>query len=406
MEFITVKEAAEKWGVSPRRVQILCSQDRVKGAYRFGKSWMIPVKAVLPNANRKEEEPHLPMPRKSPFLDMTNLYHSAGEAEGCIEMLINHPEAHALLEAQLAYRRGEIDRVYDRARFFLHAHSGFYAILGGGILLSQCAMWRGDLELWTEAKKHICEAPCKTKEERDIISLSLAVINSSLYDNKDYPEWFTVGNLELLPADAHPAAKVFYVKYLYMRAYEVASGGVQLEGVQGLSLMKMLPHTIELLISQAMVDRTIIPEIYLRMSCAVAYYNSGLRDKAIAHIDKALALALPDRLFGILAEYVRHFSGLLEERLLLIDEKAVKEVLSLYEKYRLGWAKLSGQVRNKQIATNLTPREHEIAKLKTFGFKPKQIGEMLYLSESMVRYLITQIANKAGCSEDDFSMII
>ena len=37
MEFITVKEAAEKWQVSIRRVQILCNADRIKGAYRFGK---------------------------------------------------------------------------------------------------------------------------------------------------------------------------------------------------------------------------------------------------------------------------------------------------------------------------------------------------------------------------------
>ena len=55
MEFITVKEAAEKWQVSTRRVQILCSSGRIKGAYRFGKSWMIPSTAVLPNARRKEK---------------------------------------------------------------------------------------------------------------------------------------------------------------------------------------------------------------------------------------------------------------------------------------------------------------------------------------------------------------
>lgn len=55
MEYITVKEAAEKWGVSTRRVQILCAQERVKGAYRFGKSWMIPERAVLPNAYRTKE---------------------------------------------------------------------------------------------------------------------------------------------------------------------------------------------------------------------------------------------------------------------------------------------------------------------------------------------------------------
>ena len=38
MEYITVKQAAEKWGVTPRRVQILCAEERIKGAYRFGRS--------------------------------------------------------------------------------------------------------------------------------------------------------------------------------------------------------------------------------------------------------------------------------------------------------------------------------------------------------------------------------
>ena len=77
----------------------------------------------------------MPMPRHNPFLDMTNLYNEEGSAEKCAEMLVNCPEAHALFEAQLAYRRGEIDKVYERARFFLSAHSGFYAILGGGFAL-------------------------------------------------------------------------------------------------------------------------------------------------------------------------------------------------------------------------------------------------------------------------------
>ena len=73
MEYITVNEAAQKWGVSPRRVQILCSQERIKGAVRFGPVWRIPETAVLPNARRKNQPADLPLPRKSPFLDMTDL---------------------------------------------------------------------------------------------------------------------------------------------------------------------------------------------------------------------------------------------------------------------------------------------------------------------------------------------
>lgn len=395
MEFITVKEAAEKWGVTPRRVQILCAQERIKGAVRFGKSWMIPQRAVLPSS-AKGEEPHMPMPKKSPFLDMTNLYNKAGGADDCVEMLINNPEAHALFEAQIAYRRGEIDKVYDHARYFLSSHSGFYAILGGGMLLALCAIWKGDLRLWNEAKRHIFDAPCNSESDREIVSLTLAIVDSSIYDNKDYPEWFTSGNFEVLPADAHPAAKVFYIKYLYMAAFAIASKQIELEGVQGLALMKMIPNTIEPLITQATVDKTVLPEIFLRMSCAVAYHNSGQKEKAIKHMDKAIALALPDGLYGVLTEYVRHFDGLLEERISLVDPSATTVISELYRTYSVGWAKLSGQMRNKYIAVNLTPKEHEVAKLSAFGFNVKEIAAMLYVSESTIKQTIARVVNKTG----------
>ena len=399
MEYITVKQAAEKWGVTPRRVQILCAEERIKGAYRFGRSWMIPVRAVLPNARKREDEPTLPMPRKSPFLDMTNLYNRAGGADECLEMLVNNPEAHALFEASIAYRRGDINKVYDHARYFLNSRSGFYAILGGGMLLAFCAMWRGDMELWNEAKRHILQAPHTTEEEREIISLSLAIVDSSVYDNKDYPTWFTIGNFEALPADSHPAAKVFYVKYLYMGAFALASKQMSLEGATGLSLMRMIPNTIEPLITQAVVDKTVLPEILLRMSCAVAYYNGGMKEQALAHIDKAVALALKDKLYGTLTEYVRHFHGLLEERIALVDPSAVEVIKALYATYSVGWSTLSGKIRNRYIATNLTEREREVAKLTAFGFKAPEIAAMLYLSESTIKQTITRVLNKTGLSE-------
>lgn len=407
MEYITVQEAAAKWGVSVRRVQYLCCNDRIKGAVRFGPVWKIPSTAVLPNARRKTEEPTLPMPRKSPFLDMTNLYHTAGKADKCAEMLINQPEAHALFEAQIAYRRGEIEKVYEQARYFLHSHSGFYAVIGGGMLLAQCAIWRGDIYLWKEAKKHIFEAPCKDEHDRELVSLALAIIDSSIYDNKDYPEWFKIGNFEALPGDAHPAAKVFYVKYLYMAAHAIATKQFKLEGVEGLALMRMIPNTIEPMISQAVLDKTVVPEMFLRMSCAVAYYNAGQKEKAIAHMDKAIALALPDQLYGFLTEYVRHFGELLEQRISLQDENAVIAVKALYNTYSIGWVRLSSQVKEKYIAIDLDAKDRELAKLSAFGFTAKEIAGMLHLSESTVNHDITRIINKAGLlSKKELSFIL
>lgn len=406
MDLITAAKAAEKWGVTVRRVQGLCNEGKIKGAQRFGRAWMIPVHAVLPGSGNGEE-PVLPMPRKSPFLDMTDLYSRAGEADACIDMLINNPEAHELMAAQIAYRRGQIDRVYDHARYFLSAHSGFYAILGGGLLLALCAIWRGDLTLWKEAKRHICEAPCKTAAEREIVSLTLAIADSSLYDNKDFPAWFCIGDFEPLPPDAHPAAKVFYIKYLYMAAYAVAAKQISLEGVQGLALMKMIPNTIEPLIVQATVDKTLLPEAYLRLSCAVAYYYSGERERALYHIDRAISLLLPDGLYGVLAEYVRHFDGLLEERISLQDATATVAVTELYRIYNLGWSRLSGAVRNRSVATNLTAREREVAKLSAFGFSGKEIAAMLHVSESAVKQTVLRVVQKTGVNDKrEFATIL
>lgn len=41
---ITVKEAAKLWGITERRVTVLCKEGRIKGAYKKNRSWVIPIK--------------------------------------------------------------------------------------------------------------------------------------------------------------------------------------------------------------------------------------------------------------------------------------------------------------------------------------------------------------------------
>lgn len=46
--FITAKQASEKWGISDRRIRILCSEGKIPGAYQEGRGWKIPVDAKKP----------------------------------------------------------------------------------------------------------------------------------------------------------------------------------------------------------------------------------------------------------------------------------------------------------------------------------------------------------------------
>jgi len=52
MGYLIPKEAAKKWGISERRVQILCTQGKIIGAERHGRIWLIPETAEKPEDAR------------------------------------------------------------------------------------------------------------------------------------------------------------------------------------------------------------------------------------------------------------------------------------------------------------------------------------------------------------------
>ena len=63
--FMTIKQASKKWGISDRRVRVLCSEGKIPGAYQDGRSWKIPSDAVRPADGRyRSRESILPKHKK------------------------------------------------------------------------------------------------------------------------------------------------------------------------------------------------------------------------------------------------------------------------------------------------------------------------------------------------------
>ena len=50
---LTSTELAEKWNISSIRVSLLCSEGRLEGAFKKGKTWLIPDNAKKPKDPRK-----------------------------------------------------------------------------------------------------------------------------------------------------------------------------------------------------------------------------------------------------------------------------------------------------------------------------------------------------------------
>ena len=58
-DYMTVKETAQKWKLSERRVQILCSTNRIQGVIRINRMWLIPKYAEKPVDGRFKKRKEL-----------------------------------------------------------------------------------------------------------------------------------------------------------------------------------------------------------------------------------------------------------------------------------------------------------------------------------------------------------
>lgn len=53
MDIMTTKEASELWGISQRRVAILCEEGRIPGVMKAGRTWLLPKEATKPMDARR-----------------------------------------------------------------------------------------------------------------------------------------------------------------------------------------------------------------------------------------------------------------------------------------------------------------------------------------------------------------
>ena len=56
MEYMTASQAAKKWSISQRRVQILCAEGRIPDVFKLGEAWAIPADTQKPEDKRRKDE--------------------------------------------------------------------------------------------------------------------------------------------------------------------------------------------------------------------------------------------------------------------------------------------------------------------------------------------------------------
>ena len=64
MEYLSISQMAEKWGLSARRINVLCSEGRIPGATKIGSYWAVPADAEKPKDARIRSGKYIKNPQK------------------------------------------------------------------------------------------------------------------------------------------------------------------------------------------------------------------------------------------------------------------------------------------------------------------------------------------------------
>ena len=118
MKYLKVSEAAEKWGISARRVRLLCAEKRIEGVVRRGNLYMIPENVSRPADNR--------------------LMNGKSFVSSCSKLLLNVDAKKAELDRLRPLTSGEVDRL--RKDFLAEFTYNSNAIEGNTLTLKETAM--------------------------------------------------------------------------------------------------------------------------------------------------------------------------------------------------------------------------------------------------------------------------
>ena len=124
MEYITVREAAEKWMISERLAQKYCAQGRIEGARKFGVSWGIPADAEKPGDPRRERKaPSVRDTRRRPACGkgLMPLLNMSFEPGRCMDSILKMEEGpqRAIACSEYHYFSGQPEKAAEEAELYL-----------------------------------------------------------------------------------------------------------------------------------------------------------------------------------------------------------------------------------------------------------------------------------------------
>lgn len=377
MEYISAKEAAERWGIQVRGVQELCKAGRIQGAFKFERSWMIPASAQKPEDPRRAGSKSSGAVSYGYYPGLISYFiHAPSGKSDRLPTGITDPAAILEYKAELLYFTGEIDACRD----MLHGVDDGGTLLSRLSLVLPLSVCLGDVPAFNSAVEGVYalidQAPDSVGSRAARLLHSCTALG--LYMTHFVPEWIKDGQFAGLPSELIPFAIYTRCKYLLAAKREPEAKAAAETALsffppdEGFSLI----------------------HVYLRLICSAALCATGDMHGCEEHLRGTMALALPRGYIIPFAEFLTLHSGLIESVSQQEFPEQNKRILQQWTRCWKNWMVFRSRLTISNATAILSNREHHLARLLAADLTYAEAAARLGMSVGSVKNMASVIYAK------------
>ena len=384
MDYLTVRQTAEKWNLSVRMVQQFCSQGRIPGAQKFGKSWAIPADAEKPKDPRLEQRPIPEVLPGSGLLDRTNLMplmntpFQPGQCLAAVRSMTKGVQRDIAL-AEYNYFSGKPEEAARKAAAYLTSKD-MGARLSACLIYAYANLSIGEIRLAKFALGELNAALIAAGKQSPQFQAASAFVAAAgaVLLHLPLPKGLqtTENFLPLLPMGLRAFALYVQAHYLYLKKDYGHSAG-----------------TVEATLAMG-AERYPIPAIYLHLVAVMDYISLRQTEMAKAHLLSAWALARPDDLIEGLGEHHGLLGGMLEAVIKPEWPEDFKRIIAITYRFSAGWRKVHNPETGHDVADDLTTTEFAASMLAARGWTNQEIADHMHISPNTVKRYISTAMEK------------
>lgn len=393
MDYMTVREAAQKWKISERLTQQYCLDKRIPGATKFGGTWAIPADAQKPASKHSPkavemQQPAKPLPAVAPAclmpMPLMNTAFAPGHCREYVES-IQDVRLRDIARAEYFYFSGQAEEAAQLAELYL-SHPELSLRLSACLIYAYANLTLGQIPRARQAlagvRGILTSADAHTPLQLRAAAASIVTAAAVLL-HLPLPE--DVGPLQEHIRFLPPGLRMFA---LYVQAHHT-----YLQGDYSKSI-----GIVET--AFAMQTETYpIPSIYMHLVAVMDYMSLKQPEDAQAHLLTAWELARLDDLIEGFGEHHGLLGGMLEAVLKKDWPEDFKRIIAITYRFSAGWRKVHNPVTGDDVADNLTTTEFATAMLAARGWTNQEIADHMGISPNTVKQYISTTLQKLNIKQ-------